>query len=82
MRKFILLTVFLLGGCAHETAVVTRVPCILPPDLKERSVMPDNPVEKTPLPKAGQAWAKDRAAGAKAVKKHNDTLDFVQRNCQ
>lgn len=79
----LLLAVWLTGCASFGGTTVTRIPCILPDDLKQKEAMADHPEKQTPaLTDGGAAWAKDRAQGAKGWKKHGDTVDFVQRNCQ
>jgi len=84
MTRFILLLMaaLSLNACASLTRTeIAKVPCVLPDDLKAKAAMPDH-AGGGDLNRALDLWAQDRAAGAGIAKTHNDTVDFVNKNCQ
>lgn len=83
MKYLILLLILpMMGACTTlRDIAVEKIPCVLPDDLKGKEAMQEHQGGGD-LNRALDLWTQDRADGARIAKKHNDTVDFVERNCK
>jgi hypothetical protein len=72
-----------LSGCKAADIINVLGGCDLPPALREKGTV--NVLDESheiPQEQANVLWAKDRSYAAKITKRHSDTVDYVDENCQ
>jgi hypothetical protein len=73
----------MLSACASvPVTAVSRIPCILPSDLEKQGVVTTHEVKPYSLEDALTMWAQDREGWASEVRKHQNTVEFVGRECK
>jgi hypothetical protein len=81
MHRLLLASAFALAGCASAPPIIGH--CELPEALASKDSVADlDASAPIPLRSALEMWALDRHHLAVEIKKHNDTVDWVQGHCQ